>query len=157
MQAVPAYKRRYGEPDGGEWFALQKQMHKRVEEYPDETRASIVTVAWHKKEGGGYSFGIYPDAATLQTALLQLREDRRFVFEQIEAEKRCRAYADVELVGAADAGHTRMREFCKRLRALCRDKHVLRAELYVNTSSYAKSEPGVHKHSYHVVIRNLIF
>lgn len=156
MQAVQAYKRRHGEPDAGEWFALQKHMHARVETYPVEKRGSIVRVAWHKKEGGGYSFGIYPDATTLHAALLRLPADKRFLFEQIPPE-RCRAYADVEWKGAPDAGHTRMREFCKRLHSWCRDKHALRAELYVNTSSYATSEPGVHKHSYHVVIRNLIF
>lgn len=157
MQAVPAYKPRHGEPRGGKWFGLQKHMHEYVQMCPVEEHDSLVTVAWHKKKGGGYSFGVYPDAATLHAALLQLPVNKRFLFEQIQKNKGCRAYGDVEWVGAADKGHTRMREFCKRLRGWCRDKHGLRAELYVNTSSCATREPGVYKHSYHVVISNLIF
>lgn len=157
MQAVPAYKPRHGEPKGGKWFGLQKHMHEDMQMCKAEEDDTIVTVAWHKKKGGGYSFGVYPDAATLHAALLQLPVNKRFLFEQIQKHKRCRAYADVEWVGAADVGHTRMREFCKRLRGWCRDKYGLRAELYVNTSSCETREPGVYKHSYHVVIGNLIF
>lgn len=147
-------RKRYGEPGGGEWFGLQKHMHERLAAH--EERAGVVTVAW-QKENGGYIFGIYKDAQTLHAALMRLAPDARFLFEQIEREKPCRAYADVEWMGAADPGHTRMREFCRRLHAWCAQRYEMRPELYVNTSSCATAEPGVHKHSYHVVIRNLIF
>ena len=115
MQAEPAYKPRHGEPGGGKWFGLQKHMHQHVQMCKAEEDDTTVMVAWHKKKGGGYSFGVYPNAATLHAALLQLPVNKRFLFEQIQKHKRCRAYADVEWVGVADAGHTRMREFCKRL------------------------------------------
>ena len=53
MQAVPPYNPRHGEPAGGKWFGLQKHMHEYVQMCKAEEHDSIVTVAWHKKKGGG--------------------------------------------------------------------------------------------------------
>ena len=119
--AVPDtwFDRAHGEPPGGRWFYLQK--HAR------ECRMAMgrgVIIAWGKSAGGkgGFTFGWYPNAGEVLTALLQLPADGRFAFEQISEGiegKGCRTYADVEWEGVRDTEHALMRRMCSALRVYC--------------------------------------
>ena len=156
QDAVPDtwFDRAHGEAPGGRWFYLQKQVHEC-----HRVMGRGVIIAWGKSAGGkgGFTFGWYPNAGEVLTALLELDADKRFAFEQIPHDTPCRPYADVEWEGVRDETHALMRRMCSALRGYCARVFPGKCmQLYVSCST-RPGKGGVWKNSYHLHIRNVVF
>ena len=117
-------------------------------------------IAWDRKAGGGPKvYGLYPSAEDFYTHLLQNPPNKRFGYELIPENTPCKAYADIEWIGAPDPNHTLLKRLITFFREQAAEKYPDlpgHLEVYVACGSRPAEGERV-KHSYHVTIHNLVF
>ena len=117
-------------------------------------------VAWDKDTTGGPKcFGLYPSPNVFVANLLSCEEDKRWAYELIPPNTRCKAYTDIEWKepGPLLPGfHPKMNMILDHLSQKTLKEHGIIAIFQILTSS-RKDEDGLIKHSYHVNIVNLLF
>jgi len=170
-------------PCGGEWFSTQRHMITQLQHVHG---GKGFTVAWDTGLDGQKAYGIYLSPTDFYQCLLQNAADQRWGYELIPQDIPCKGYMDIEWIGPEDQEHNRLQVVVKALREKIYSEFSITPEIYVNcgTRSIAaasamsstattittatttsinpkKYEANEHKdlfkHSYHVVINNLIF
>lgn len=155
------------------WFWKQKAMMTTWE----ENGSKGFTVARDKEQGTGKKiYGLFRSPESFFKELCCLPPQDRCFYELIPQGQLCRAYADFEWLGDPDEKHSRIEMVTKALRAKLKElfPHGT-AEIYVLCSSRETSSgstaPISHpptsgdtggaalsfKHSYHIVVSNVIF
>ena len=159
-------RQQHGTAPGGTWYKKQKDM---LAAYADGDKQGHL-VAWDRvpymKDGKlcvPRVYGLYASAQDFVRNLLLVDEKKRFGYELIPENAPCKAYADIEWEGPADPDHSTLKRLLKYLRERASELYLQKAphqwKMYVacGTREAKGAGPGVMKHSYHVVIPNLVF
>jgi hypothetical protein len=148
-------------PNRGTWFWRQEPM---LELYHAEKGFAVAFDNLNSK-GAGKIYGVYKDVGEFYYCLLESPVNQRWGYELIPVESPCKAYADIEWVGPAEPEHTTLRAIVGSIRAKAWEELGIRAEIYVCCGSRptkagadgaAEGDPSF-KHSYHIVVENLVF
>jgi len=138
-------------PLEGTWFYRQKFVLDQL-----NSNRSGFAVAWDNGRGGKV-YGFYLSALRFYECLLKNPVDKRYGYELICENTKCKGYLDVEWIGPLDVDHKKLQMITAALRAKLLSESNIIAELYVACGSRKTSDPDLMKHSYHIVIDNVIF
>ena len=136
-------------PRGGQWYWKQADM---LEVY---CATGGFPVSWDT-ETKTKIYGLYPSAREFYECLLDNPVDKRWGYEVIPERISCRAYMDIEWIGEPDADHSRLANIVSIVRENVKNTFELSPEIYVCCGT-RPSNDGLTKHSYHLVIFNLVF
>ena len=122
------------------------------------------TVAWDTapikgKKDGAKAYAHYDSIEAFYASLLQNPPDKRFGYELIPENTPCKAYGDIEWIGEPDPNHallTHLIKFFRKRAAEWYSDLPGQLEVFVTCSSRPAGGELV-KHSYHVIINNLVF
>jgi hypothetical protein len=136
-------------PDGGSWHWRQQPVLTAFQSLGG------FLVAWDNGKGGKI-YGHYSGADTFYNSLLSNPNDKRWGYELIPENTLCKGYLDVEWEGPADQGHTKLQMIIHVLRVKIREASCINPELHVACGTRSIRQGHI-KHSYHIVVENLIF
>ena len=139
-------------PPGGEWFYTQQPM---LEAYQ---AGNGLAVAWDKP-GGTKMYGLYTMAReAFMLNLLDTPVAYRHCYELLVENVSCKAYADVEWEGPDDPDHSELWRLVAAIRAKVREELSHEPKIYVCCGTRpTKEDPSVLKHSYHIVLDNIVY
>lgn len=152
-------------PPGGEWFYTQAPM---LDVYTTasengEGEEKPLAVAWDNPRSAGKGlkmYGAYMDMtrALFMQNLLDTPTGNRHCYELLVENMPCKGYADVEWEGEEDPEHTELSRMVKAIRGKVHDLYSHEPKIYVCCGTRpTKEDPSVIKHSYHIVLDNIIF
>ncbi len=154
-------RQKHGIPPGGAWWWRQAPM---LEAYAAGGKHGH-TVAWDTapKKGekrGAKAYGLYDSVEAFYARLLRCTPSQRFGYELIPEATPCKAHADIEWEGPEDPEHSTLLRllnyFRERASELYPEKAADAWEIHVACGT-RPPDSGRTKHSYHVVISNLVF
>jgi len=151
---------RYQLPPGGKWFYTQQPMLEAYYSTLASTDPNALAVAWDKPGSGTKIYGLYHSMPreTFMLNLLDTATQNRHCYELLAEDSPCKGYADVEWEGPDDPGHTTLTRLVKAIRQKVQDHFTLDPKIYVCCGTRpTKEDPSVLKHSYHIVLDNVIF
>ena len=137
-------------PSGGKWYWKQDYM---IEEHK---RSTGFTVAWDKGVNGKRIYGLYTDPFEFYRNLLNNPKSLRWAYELIPEATPCKGYMDIEWIGPVDPDHTKLSMITASLRKKVKDTYSINPEVFVACGT-RRSKADLLKHSYHIVIDNLVF
>ena len=137
-------------PSGGQWYWKQDYM---IEEHKNSPG---FTVAWDKGVNGRRIYGLYPDPYDFYRNLLNNSKTLRWAYELIPESTACKGYMDIEWIGPADPSHTKLSMITCSLRNKVKELYNINPEIFVACGT-RRSKADLLKHSYHIVIDNLVF
>ena len=143
----------YQLPPGGEWFYTQQPMLEAI------GGNDGLAIAWDTTRGAKM-YGLYTNMAreTLMLNLLDTPVASRHCYELLVENVPCKAYADVEWEGPEDADHSELWRLVAAIRAKVQEELSHEPKIYVSCGSRpSKGDPDVLKHSYHIVLENIIY
>jgi len=137
-------------PAGGKWFWKQDCMLEEHKTSPG------FTVAWDKGVSGKRIYGLYPDPFDFYRNLLNNPKSLRWAYELIPEATACKGYMDIEWIGPPDPGHSKLSMIIYSLRTKVKEQYSINPEIFVACGT-RRSKADLLKHSYHVVVDNLVF
>ena len=139
-------------PPGGDWFYTQQPV---LELY--QASGGLV-VAWDKPNRSKM-YGLYSMSRELfMLNLLDTPVANRHCYELLAENAPCRGYADVEWEGQEDPEHSEIIRLVRAIRDKAHEEYSHEPKIYVCCGTRPKREdPSVLKHSYHIVLENIIF
>lgn len=143
-------------PPGGEWFYTQQPM---LEVY-HATDSDGLTVAWDTPTvGGAKMYGAYSMPREMfMLNLLDTPVANRHCYELLVEDVPCKAYADIEWEGPEDPDHSELWRLVAAVRAKVQEELSHNPRIYVCCGTRpSKNDPEVLKHSYHIVLDNIIY
>ena len=146
----------YQLPPGGEWFYTQQPM---LEAYHATGSNYGLAVAWDTTKGAKM-YGLYNNMARemLMLNLLDTPVAHRNCYELLVENVLCKAYADVEWEGPEDADHSELWRLVAAIRAKVQEELSHEPKIYVSCGTRpSKDDPDILKHSYHIVLENIIY
>ena len=150
---------RWGVPPDGRWYMIPKNsglssQNKMISDWNEQDRQGV-TVSWDM--GKAKLHGFYPDACTLRAALMKVKEGKRNGYELIPEWAHCCPFLDVEfLVDTPDPEHARLKMVCAHVKESIMATFGVVANIRVFESSRPDSKSGKYKHSYHIIVPNVI-
>ena len=152
----PADRAKHFIPEGGVWF----WKHARVIEGHAKNPTRFM-VAWDTDATrGAKCYGLYPSRLDFLINLMKCGKDKRWAYEYIQPNTPCQGYSDVEFYGPADprypnGWHRKMDMILAHL-----DQKVVQAKGYhaiFEILYSSRPEGATIKHSFHIIITNMIF
>lgn len=160
---TPAEEARYHLPPGGQWFQYPGSQDAMLNLYRAQGGIPIAWDSNSKKSAGSKMYGLYNGITKSQfmESLMDTDADKRNAYELIANDRPCRGYADIDYSGPPDPQHQTLKQIVAALDTRMRERYHLRAEIYACCSSREipskDGKDALVKHSYHIVIPNLIF
>ena len=145
---------RHEVPSGGVWFQYDRRVAEAQAKNP-----SRFMISWDKKNGAK-CFGLYATNLIFTINLMKCDKNKRWAYEIIPTNTPCKAFGDIEFYGPADplypnGWHRKMDMTLAHLDQQVFDIKKYHGKFEVLHSS--RPEEGTIKHSFHVIIENLIF
>jgi len=142
-------------PAGGIWFWFKPRMIEGYNKNP--TR---FTVAWDTNGTGSKCYGLYPSELNFLEHMLQCDKDKRWAYEVLMLDKECKAYGDVDFEGPADplydnGWHSNMDMILAHLRQ--KSLAMFNIDPIFKILFSSRPDGDTIKHSFHIIIMNLIF
>lgn len=139
-------------PPGGEWFYNQQPM---LDIYRETGGLAVV---WDKPNGKKM-YGVYNQGKELfMLNLLDTPVASRHCYELLVEDVPCKAYADVEWEGEPEPDHSTLRRLVAAIRAKVQEEHSHEPKIYVCCGTRpTQNDPDILKHSYHIVLENIIY
>lgn len=143
---------KYQFPPGGQWFYTQQPM---LDIY---RQSGGLAVVWDKSKGCKM-YGVYSQSReAFMLNLLDVPVANRHCYELLPEDVPCRGYADVEWEGCPEPDHSTLQRLVAAIRAKVHDEFSHEPKIYVCCGTRpTQSDPDVLKHSYHIVLENIIF
>ena len=143
-------------PPGGQWFSGVGSQAPVLEIYHDKAG---LAVAWDGHPGGKM-FGIYHQSKEeFMHLLLDAPTSYRNCYELLVENIPCKGYADVEWEGPPEPEHDTLKRLVAAIRSKVQTEYSHEPKIYVccGTRPVNNKRDGIHKHSYHIVLGNIIF
>jgi len=142
-------------PTGGIFFWRIERM---VEGY--NKNPTRFTVAWDTNGTGAKCYGLYPSELNFLEHMLQCDKDKRWAYEVLMPNKKCKAYGDVDFEGPADplydnGWHSNMDMILLHLRQ--KSLAMFNIDPIFKILFSSRPDGDTIKHSFHIIIMNLIF
>ena len=139
-------------PPGGEWFYNQLPM---LEIYREEGGLAVV---WDKPNGSKM-YGVYKQSSeSFMLNLLDTPVASRHCYELLAEDIPCKGYADVEWEGQPEPDHSTLCRLVAAIRSKVHEEHSREPKIYVCCGTRPTQEdPDILKHSYHIVLENIIY
>lgn len=151
---------RYQLPPGGKWFYTQQPMLEAYYAALASTDPNALAVAWDKPGSGTKIYGLYHSMSRelFMLNLLDTPTQSRHCYELLAEDVPCKGYADVEWEGPDDPAHTELTRLVKAIRQKVQEQLAIDPHIYVCCGTRpTKDDPAVFKHSYHIVLDNVVF
>jgi hypothetical protein len=155
-------RQEHGIPPGGTWYKKQDPMLKA---YADGKKQGY-PAAWDRvpfmkgdKLCVTKAYGLYDSAKDFFNSLLQCAPERRFGYEFFPSDAPCKAHADIEWEGPEEPYHSTLQRLLKYFRERVSELYPEKAtdEWEIHVACGTRPAKGMMKHSYHIVISNLVF
>ena len=154
-------KSTFGVPGGGAWYWKQdiKDGQPGALTHYRESGSNGFIVSWDKDIAMNRAFAWYSGPQEFFENLLLIVPERRFGYELIPENAKCKAYMDIEWIGANDLHHTVLSSKLVELRHSIETQLMIAPNIYMVCGSRPKEEGRVMKtkNLYHLVIKNVIF
>jgi len=145
-------QRKFQVPPGGEWFYNQQPMLEILRE------SGGLAIVWDKPNGKKM-YGVYSQSKDLfMQNLLDTPVASRHAYELLVEDVPCKGYADVEWEGDPDPDHTTLQRLVAAIRTKVHEEYSHEPRIYVCCGTRpTKENPDILKHSYHIVLDNIIY
>ncbi len=143
-------------PPNGRWFTGSESQKPMLEIYRAE---GGLAMSWDNGYGGKL-FGVYPilSKEDFMHLLLDIPLAARHAYEMLVEGVSCRAYVDAEWQGPPDLEHSTLQRLVAAIRSKVLETYKIQPKIYVCCGTrVTKEDPSVYKHSYHIVLKNVIF
>ena len=150
---------RYRLPNGARWFGGKGSQTPMLKLY---AKYGGYTLGWDNNSGGKL-FGLYPciTKEELMTRILQVPVEYRNAYELIPSSVSCCAYADIDFEGQPDPYHTMLKKVIALFNRKALERYNVEPDIFCLCGSRpgksANDQPPLFKHSYHIVMRNVVF
>ena len=152
----PAEQARIPVPPHGRWFTGLDSQKLMLNVYHED---GGLAMSWDNGHGGKL-FGVYPTLSQkdFMHLLLDIPLADRNGYEMLVEDVACRAYVDVEWQGPPDPDHSTLQRLVSAIRSKVLETYTLQPKIYVCCGTRpTQDDPDVMKHSYHIVLKNVIF
>lgn len=144
-------------PPGGRWWTGKESQAPMLEVF----RANGgLPMSWDNGHGGKM-FGVYPPNQSKQDLMLLLLDipwAHRHAYEMLVENIPCKGYADIDWVGQSDPDHNTLKRLVAAIRSKSNEVHRHNPKIYVCCGTRpTKSDPSIYKHSYHIVLEDIIY
>ena len=143
-------------PPGGRWWTGKESQKPMLDTFHEDGGLAI---SWDNGHGGKM-FGIYPQAKSKLDFMLLLLDTpwtHRHAYEMLVENVPCKAYADVEWIGQPDPDHCTLKRLVSAIRSKVNEEYKHDPNIYVCCGTRpTKDDPSTNKHSYHIVLEDII-
>jgi hypothetical protein len=155
-ELTPEEQARFLLPPHGRWFAGTDSQKLMLEVYHE---AGGLALSWDSPGGNGKMFGVYPPGLSrsdFMHLLLDIPLAHRNAYEMLVENVPCRAYVDAEWQLPADPDHTMLKGLVAAIRSKVVETYSVEPRIFVCCGTRAL-KGDLFKHSYHIVLENLVF